>query len=1492
MAFQHHHLASCPPNTTNAFDTKPFAVGKHATAEATASGTRRSGRLYSKAKRAARKRAGRGSATYADSAERRMVCSNLMSPDFGRPTFYYTIDAFKGRPPRFYAPWELERAPSGGELRASWAELVTFVQGSRDACELVLCTLNRDGQCDCDEQLLRAIAHCTCGHAARCAAVLALRNPAVCAQTAAIVIIKALRKGLKVPLQDMQQAGDAIAALRILCEAGLVTCVVFSGACELALDGLVVDCIAEDCAALLRTFASTLEGSLILNAIGARDTLRKVVDCSLAKQRDLAYSQMIATAGIEDFELRRKLRTGSQVRVNEGGCWKTARVVATQLAATASADGEHKRKGGSSLSPSCLSRAYEEEDSCTDSVSDGTFAVKLDRTNADGWMKLSASHEASRWVRVDDCALLRIDTSSVFEVEAGDVCELRDDEADLTWRTSRILEVERVTDTSIWLRQASYSNFSESGERSKACEYRISELAQRLRRVGTHLDPTPHVTKLAKTCDSIDIPATPRLIEKLQERAAQEYGDLCITIAQRLRGLCGEALCRRSGEPLSPELLNQLQRETRTALLRLATFEAFDHVVVALINFGPSWTRYTNALAMLGRQFAQPQSLDLALLEERADALEAEVDRRRKLQSWLAEIEVKQGRRRSFVTEMDDSLLFDERFEELEAALAQASASATRYSRVMTALVNTAAPRLRCVALYAYCRRVLPPSGLAWAARFERGEPPGHVDRKTRKGLAGLRALFGNDQEDDDVEYSEDEERGAYFEVDEFLSGAYEAAWKRLTTLERLEEVQSRLGRPRMAFAYVGALANDEECTCLEKADDECHLPRRLDAARLLDLDATDDILDAVEHERLMDPTPSMNDLIDAVDEAEAAAAAATAMHAEMSMRLAAEHQRAGIAPGDRITWGRHAGLAMRPTSADRRSQGTAYAMLQRSSARDNDEHPVVFWDVVVEVGASDAGYPGIFASGLVRYDYVDGTYSIPDKDLKVILDDDDAENSETAASISEAGLARLAARLAHTSARADIRESARLKTFISSAVTMLGDAADPTADWFTMSPQDDGKRPGRLVRLRRLARRARLAVNERRVVFREFEANLHALQRCVGAAASPYLVEDSRLDSAALEKLRGTVEVWRIEVEAKRNMFNSFLNLLLDHWKKVGAAPRPDWRPSASSALDCAAFTKIARDDGNPAVVDRNDEDDDDAFLSAADDDDTLLDDDEDAATDVGESASLRHQQANSPSAQEPSCRQDSSAASLFLLRELPFCDEPVARPPAELLRLDKYTLDDCRSRLLWWRAEWRDLAACKCCYELLPRSDYVDQNVPGDAACCEHLLHRYCRGCLTSYAQAALNDPASLVGPKGLDCVEAPNVDCERKLSPAFFAQHDLLAPDQVAKLTRFTRAARLGDGIARAWCPNNCDVVVDMTAEDPHCDVCQTRLCKGCRQEAHEGKCANENAQKDVSLAIGSNWQRCPACRVIVAKTHACGMLLSTFLDFVILAPRRSH
>lgn len=1404
-----------------------------------------------------------------------MVCGNVMSPDFGRPTFYYKIDGFtKGRPPRFYAPWELELARSGGELKASWADLTRLVQGSDDVCELILRKLNRDGQCDCDEELLRAMAHCTCGHAARCAAVLALRNPAACADAAAGVIVNALRKGLKTPLQDMQQAGDAIAALRIMLEAGLVDCVVFSGACELALDGLSIDCVAEECAGLLRTLASTLEGSLILNAIGARDALRKVVDCTLAKQRDLAYTHMIATAGTEDFELRRKLRTGSQVRVKEGGSWKAARVVATQLAATDSAtDSEHKRKGGYLSSPSCLSRAYEDEDSCADHAMDGTFAVKLDRTNADGWMKLSASHEASRWVRVDDYSVLRIDTSSVFEVEAGDVCEVRDDETDLTWRTSRILEVERVTDTSIWLCRASYSNFSDSGERSKACEYRISELARRLRRVGTHLDPAPHVTKLAKTCGCIEIPATPRLLDKLHGRAALEHSDVCCSIAERLRGLCSEASRRQAGEPLSTELLNQLQRETRLAQFRLATFEAFDNVVAALVNFGPSWTRYTNALATLGRQFSTPNSLDLALLEERAVALEAEVDRRRQLWSWLAEIEVKQGRRSSVAAEMDTSLLHDDRFEELEEALAQASASATRYSRVMTALVNTAAPRLRCVSLYAYCRRVLPTTGLAWAARFERGEPPGHVDRKTRKGLAGLRALFGNDSEDDDLEYSEDEERGAYLEVDEFLSGAYEAAWKRLMTLERLEQVQSRLGRPRVPYAYVGALASDEDCTCLEKAADERHVPRRMDADRLLDLNATDDILDAVEHERLMEPTPSMAELIDAVDEAEAAAAAATATHAEMSLRLATEHQRAGIAPGDRIMWGRHAGLAMRPTSADRRSQGTAYAMLQRSSARDNDEHPVVFWDVVVEVGASDAGYPGIFASGLVRYDYVDGTYSIPDKDLKVILDDDDTETGESAASISEAGLARLAARLAQTSARADIREGARLKASISSAVTMLGDAADPTADWFTMST---GKRPGRLVRLRRLARRARLAVNERRVVFRELEANLHALQRCVGAAASPYLVEDSRLDSAALEKLRGTVEVWRIEVEAKRSMFNSFLNLLLDHWKKVGAAPRPDWRPSASSALDSAAFRRIVHDNGTPIVATRDEDGDDDPFFAAADDDDTLLADDEDATTDVDESASMRQEDApRLGDARESSCRHDSSASSLFLLRELPFCDEPVARPPAEHVRLDKYTLDDCRSRLLWWRAEWRDLAACKCCYELLPRSDYVDHSGSGDAACCEHLLHRYCRGCLTSYAQAALNDPASLVGPKGLDCVESPNVNCEHKLTPAFFAQHDLLTPEQVAKLTRFTRAARLGDGTARAWCPNNCDVVVDMTVQDPQCDLCHTRLCKRCRQEAHEGKCANENEQKDVSLAIGSNWQRCPACRVIVAKTHACGM-----------------
>lgn len=482
-----------------------------------------------------------------------------------------------------------------------------------------------------------------------------------------------------------------------------------------------------------------------------------------------------------------------------------------------------------------------------------------------------------------------------------------------------------------------------------------------------------------------------------------------------------------------------------------------------------------------------------------------------------------------------------------------------------------------------------------------------------------------------------------------------------------------------------------------------------------------------------------------------------------MDGRIAEERRRAGVTAGDVVQWKGHRGLVVR-------------------KANENNQ-----WDVKIEHVAA-----GLLAVGSIRYDYVDGTYAVPEDELEVVFDCSSA---------------------ADISAIADARESARLSESIDRAIAKLGDALDE--DFTT-------KREG-LVRLRRLWRRVQRIVDERTDVFEDLRSELDSLRRSVDASyrPAPRAEEEDSLDSTALLKLKGLVEVWQIEYDAKKSVFDAYVNLLLEHWKLVGQKPREDWRPS-TSALDAAAFPI--------------------------------------------------HKQASRKK------RNEEELAVALLFDQLPM-SKP--READQYLRLDPQTLDECRSRLLWWRVEWRNLRFCKCCYDSLPSSDFVvGESRAEPESCCEHVsAGTFCRDCLADYGRAALRDSAKLIGPRGLACIErSPSGSaCEVGIQPAFFKAQGLLRDDEVDKLTRIVRSARIGDFGARAWCPRpSCDTVIDMTpGKEPKCEACHTRICRLCRQEEHPPgvACDSEHAQKDLQLVVGSNWQRCPSCCIIVAKTEAC-------------------
>ena len=197
---------------------------------------------------------------------------------------------------------------------------------------------------------------------------------------------------------------------------------------------------------------------------------------------------------------------------------------------------------------------------------------------------------------------------------------------------------------------------------------------------------------------------------------------------------------------------------------------------------------------------------------------------------------------------------------------------------------------------------------------------------------------------------------------------------------------------------------------------------------------------------------------------------------------------------------------------------------------------------------------------------------------------------------------------------------------------------------------------------------------------------------------------------------------------------------------------------------------------------------------------------------------------------------------------------------PPGDLIY-------QCRSSLLHWTTTWRDVVDCAVCFDRLPRGETLGACVTG---VCGH-VGGACVSCFREFADQQLGDAAKITE-AGLPCF-APH--CRAALTPAqlgayVLGQGPLLSPAKVAKVKTFSRAARVR-GPHKCWCPKQCDAVVDLAA-DARCPECDVAVCPDCRQEAHDGPCADALAGRDAAV-WRDKWQRCPDCRNLVEKSAAC-------------------
>lgn len=576
----------------------------------------------------------------------------------------------------------------------------------------------------------------------------------------------------------------------------------------------------------------------------------------------------------------------------------------------------------------------------------------------------------------------------------------------------------------------------------------------------------------------------------------------------------------------------------------------------------------------------------------------------------------------------------------------------------------------------------------------------------------------------------------------------------------------------------------------------------------------------------------------------------ATRLQRAILTNLAAARARAGIVVGDRVIW--------RPPRSNVGNNAVAHPALVMSVENAGRAANVSLLRIII-----DARTTSSVVDDPTTVMNIDGTYTVPAADLTVVLDDDDALPSGDDDLVSVAALDRLQSRLVLYEARASRREMERLATNILAVRVCLGNATPSDQPWATAStPSVAWLRPDAdadavlacLVVLRTLNALADDALAARLCVFRTRHAQLVAIRARAGASlggidtANAYTVH-SKLDATALARLDCEVKVWQADLDGRLKLFDDHVNMLLAHWAAEGALPCASterdahWRPTSR-------YNQPPHDAG-PSLPDQN------------------------SVHPLDAEAYRRLYR-----------RQDPQFS--FLADQLPTFVVASASAVAQPV-LNARFLESSRARCVWWCSTWRDLAECACCYERVPRSEFVDalpaaalaaQNAATNTSAldlnstllCDH-ARATCAQCFKEYIQVALKD-ASHVTEAGVACCNTADAGCKFAFSTEWLEACGLVNSNDAAKLARFIRAARLGNSPSKGWCPKGCDCVIDFVAPGAACLVCGVEVCPRCRQEAHgPGPCDATNSAADIALADKNQWQRCPECRVIVEKTMNC-------------------
>uniref|UniRef100_A0A7S3NKM2 RBR-type E3 ubiquitin transferase n=1 Tax=Aureoumbra lagunensis TaxID=44058 RepID=A0A7S3NKM2_9STRA len=216
-----------------------------------------------------------------------------------------------------------------------------------------------------------------------------------------------------------------------------------------------------------------------------------------------------------------------------------------------------------------------------------------------------------------------------------------------------------------------------------------------------------------------------------------------------------------------------------------------------------------------------------------------------------------------------------------------------------------------------------------------------------------------------------------------------------------------------------------------------------------------------------------------------------------------------------------------------------------------------------------------------------------------------------------------------------------------------------------------------------------------------------------------------------------------------------------------------------------------------------------------------------------------------------------------------------------SSLLTLSDSALNNCRARLYWWLSHWRDTQTCLLCYEQMAPDDFIDAD-----ECCTHFLMT-CFDCLKHMCTSALKDVAMFIRPKGIPCFA-----CDTYLTESVIRRKSILDSMDCDKFKRFVRAAMIGDGTKKCWCPHQgCDSIIDLKEnltkinDELHqsgdeilkCPTCKKFACPKCRCEHHPfSDCQTNFSTANLKLADQAKYQECPKCKAWVEKSEACDHL----------------